>query len=174
MNVSIQYPEPLHAVNCQLQSIKMQRGLWDGFSREGWALCLELRWRAWAAALRGVIAAPPSSLFDTPPKTHLFLPPSRSLSFFVSISFSAALSFPFLSDLLSVGEMFVRFLSRHHDEVFLALLDSLLRLLMCWPALISEISYWAFITAQCTIIKIKPAMHTQTNTHTYKTDLQPF
>lgn len=95
MNVSVQYPEPLHTVNWQLQSIKMQRGLWDGSSREGWVLCLELRWRACAAALRGVIAAPPSSLFVTPPKTHLLLPPSRSLSFFVSISFSAALSFPF-------------------------------------------------------------------------------
>lgn len=103
MNVSVLYPELLHAVNWQLQSIKMQRGLWDGSSREGWALCLELRWRAWAAALRGVIAAPPSSLFDTQPKTHLFLPPSCSLSFFDS--FSAALSFP----ILSVGECWFRF-----------------------------------------------------------------
>ncbi len=143
-------------------------------SWEGWVLCLELRWRVWAAALRGVIAAPPSSLFDSPPKTHLFLPPSRSMSFFVSISFSAALSFPFLSDLLSVGGMSVWFISRHHDKIFLVFSDSLLRLLMCWPALTSEISYWAFITAQYTIIKIKPAVHTHTQTHIYRTDLQPF
>jgi len=35
---------------------------------------------------------------------------------------------------------------------------------MCWPALTSEISHWAFITAQCAIIKIKQGIHIHTQT----------